>query len=64
MGKYRVLVKDLRVRAYEVEAPDPESAREQVEEGVVDEGLAEEIFTESDVDTVELVNSGSTKPTS
>ena len=62
MGKYRVLVKDLRVRAYEVEAPDPDSAREQVEEGAVDERLAQEVYTESDVDTVEPVSERKMEP--
>lgn len=64
MGKYRVVVKDLRVRAYEVEASNPESAREQVEEGAVDERLAQEIYTESDVDTVEPVADGNSESTS
>ena len=58
MSKYRVLVKDLRVRAYEIEAPDAESARAQVEEGAVDDRLAQEVYTESDVDTVEPVKDG------
>lgn len=58
MGKYRVLVKDLKVRAYEVEAENPEQARERVEEGSVDERLAEEVYTESDIDSVEPVGAG------
>jgi len=64
MSKYRVLVKDVRVRAFEVEALTPDGAREQVEEGAVDECLAQEVYTESDVDSVEPIDDSLSKPTS